>query len=124
MFDLFNKISSSKMFLFVSAILGKWYLMITVAALVVTFWVFKGLSDAGVIAAAEEIVFKALHDTKAVARYCVPKITNLSDFWDCVGNTPDYEPTEEEKALEIEIKKALPQQQPVDSNPYEQRTGE
>lgn len=88
------------MVIFIYGIMAKWYIMITVAAIVVTFWVFSGLKESGFLEEAEKIVSKALSDSKSVARYCVPKITNLSDFWDCLDSPPKYEPTKEEKAFE------------------------
>jgi len=78
------------MAIFVYGILSKWYLLISVASIVVVFWVFKGLSDAGVLKKAETTVFDALNETKSVARYCVPKIMNFSSFWDCLQNPPRY----------------------------------
>lgn len=90
----------SPMILFIYGILSKWYIMVMVAAVVVTFWVFKGLTEAGVLQEAEKVVSRALRDTKSVARYCVPKITNLSNFWDCLQNPPNYEATKEEKDFE------------------------
>jgi len=88
------------MAIFVYGILSKWYVMVMVAAMVVTFWVFKGLTDAGVLQAADKLVSKALSDTKSVARYCVPKITSLSAFWDCLENPPQYTPTKDEELFE------------------------
>lgn len=88
------------MVIFVYGIMSKWYIMVMVAAMVVTFWVFKGLTDAGVLQASEKVVSKALNDTKSVARYCVPKITRPADFWDCLQSPPDYEATEDEKKFE------------------------
>ncbi len=88
------------MVLFVYGIMAKWYIMIMVAAVVVTFWVFSGLKESGFLDEAEQVVSKALKDTKSVARYCVPKIMSLSDFWDCLESPPNYEATKEEKAFE------------------------
>ncbi len=88
------------MAIFVYGILSKWYVMIMLAAMVVTFWVFKGLTEAGVLQAAEKVVSRALSDTKSVARYCVPKITNLSAFWACLDNPPQYKATKDEELFE------------------------
>ena len=77
--------------------MSKWYIMVMVTAIVVTF---KGLTDAGVLQAAEGVVSKALNDTKSVARYCVPKITKPSEFWDCLQDPPNYEATKDEKDFE------------------------
>jgi hypothetical protein len=124
MFESLKKLMSGPMFVFVYGILSKWYLMIAMAGLVVTFWVFKGLDEAGVLKATEEIVTKALSDTKAIARYCVPKINNISTFWSCLDNPPAYEKTDEEKSLEEGITKDLktpqkPQSLP-NADPYEE----
>jgi hypothetical protein len=88
------------MVLFVYGITSKWYIMIMVTAVVVTYWVFQGLTEAGILQESEKIVSRAFRDTKSVARYCVPKIGNLSDFWDCLDNPPNYEKTKEENTLE------------------------
>lgn len=94
-----KRLLSNPMGLFVYGLFSKWYLMITITALIVTFWVFKGLEQAGVLQAAEVVVSKALNDTKAVARYCIPKITNIKDFWECLNNPPKYEPSKQDKEL-------------------------
>jgi hypothetical protein len=88
------------MVLFIYGIMAKWYIMIMVAAIVVTFWVFSGLKESGFLDEAENVVSTALQDTKSVARYCIPKITSFSDFWDCLESPPNYEATEQEKAFE------------------------
>ncbi len=88
------------MVIFIYGIMAKWYIMIMVAAVVVTFWVFSGLKESGFFEEAEKVVSRALSDSKSVARYCVPKIMSLSDFWDCLDSPPKYESTKEEKAFE------------------------
>lgn len=107
MFDiLFSKVKilfKNPMIIFVYGIISKWYITIFLSAIVVVFWVFKGLEGAGFIQAAEDVVFRALKDTKSVARYCIPKIANLQDFWDCVQSPPEYEETEDELKLKKNI---------------------
>ena len=71
-----------------------------VTAVVVTFWVFTGLKDSGFLDEAEEVVSKALNDTKSVSQHCVPKILSFDDFWACLENPPTYKATKEEKAFE------------------------
>lgn len=95
------------MVIFVYGIISKWYIMVMIPALVVTFWVFKGLTDAGILQEAENVVSKALNDTKSIARHCVPKIANLRAFWDCIENPPRYEPTTDEQNLENSFKDLL-----------------
>lgn len=96
-------ITLNPMGVFVYTLLTKWYLTIAVAGLIVTYWVFKGLQSAGVIDEAEKIVGQAIYDSKAVAKFCVPKITNLSDFWYCLNNLPEYAPEQDEVDLESKV---------------------
>lgn len=72
------------MVVFVYGILSKWYIMIFATAIIVTFFVFKGLEKSGVLQGAEDIVSHAFLETKAVAKICVPKIANLEQFWQCL----------------------------------------
>ena len=44
------------MVIFVYGIMAKWYIMIMVAAVVVTFWVFSGLKESGFLDEAEKVV--------------------------------------------------------------------
>lgn len=87
------------MIVFVYGVLSKWYITIFLTAIVVVYWVFKGLTEAGVMQASEEVIFKAFRETKSVARYCVPKIMDLKSFWECLQSPPNYEETQEEKSL-------------------------
>ena len=95
------------MIVFVYGIIKKWYMIVVITSLVVTYWILKGLSDAGVIQSAEKIVSKAFIQTKSVAQYCTPKIMNLSDFWECLNNPPMYNQSKEEKNLEKTVKPML-----------------
>jgi hypothetical protein len=105
--DKVKTLFKSPIILFVYGIMSKWFIAIFVTALIVTYWVFKGLSDAGIIQAAENVVFRAFTDTKSVAQFCVPKILHFSDFWECLQNPPEYVPSEEEKTLEHTVKTIL-----------------
>lgn len=90
----------SPIVIFIYGILSKWYLMVMLSAIFVAFWVFKGLTDIGFMEEAEKTVSKALQDSKSVARYCVPKIMDFGEFWECLQDPPEYESTEEEKAFQ------------------------
>lgn len=89
--------------MFIYGLISKWYIIIAVPTLVVTFQVMKGLEKAGVIKAAEEIVTNALNEIMGVAQHCTPLIANPNALWDCLQNTPPYisEP------LDVTIKKQL-----------------
>lgn len=112
MFGFYKKILSSPMFIFVYGILAKWYITIAFAGVVVAFWVFKGLEASGVLEATENVIIKALEDTKSVAKYCVPKITKLSEFWDCLESPPKYTPDVNETKIQEMINQEL------NSGPY------
>jgi len=103
--NILKRLISNPMSLFVYSILAKWYLMVTIAAIVVTFWVFKGLEQAGLFQYSSKVAIEALSNSKSIARYCTPKIGNIKDFWDCIQNPPTYEPTAEETSLEDELTK-------------------
>ncbi len=116
----FKKLLSSPVSLFIYGILAKWYVMVSIATLVVTFWVFKGLEKSGALATAKNIVSEALEETKAIAKYCTPKITNPSLLWECLDNPPKYQPSAEEKALEKKYDFNQPDNSTIpNSNPYD-----
>ena len=119
-----RRLLSNPMSIFVYGILSKWYIMIAMAGMVVTFWVFKGLESSGVLSHAHQVVSQALQETKSVARYCTPKIANIRDFWDCLSNPPAYEATPEEASLEAELNKGIervikPKKNTNSNDPYD-----
>lgn len=95
------------MIVFVYGILSKWYIMIFMTSIIVTFFVFKGLEESGVLEGAEAVVSKAFTETKAVAKYCVPQIKSLEKFWDCLQHTPEYKPSTKEMQHEKDLQKGL-----------------
>ena len=88
---------------FIYGIVSKWYVMIMAGVLVVTFWVFKGLEEAGVLDDSWRVVSEAFQDSKYVARYCVPKIRDLDTFWECLKTPGRYAEDREAR----ELKKAI-----------------
>ncbi|RTK93240.1 MAG: DUF2670 domain-containing protein [Rickettsiales bacterium] len=111
MFEIFlSKLKfllKSPMVLFTYGIISKWYILVMVPAVVVTFWIFKGLTEAGILQTAEKIVVDALQDSKSVAQHCVPKILSFGDFWECLQNPPSYTPSKEEVLFEKGAKDLL-----------------
>ncbi|MCC2645940.1 MAG: hypothetical protein K0R02_5 [Rickettsiaceae bacterium] len=69
---------------------SKWYLIIAVTSMIVVYWVYTGLKDAGVIDKAEVIIIKALNDSKSIAQNCTPLIADIPALWQCVNNPPAY----------------------------------
>jgi Protein of unknown function (DUF2670) len=132
----FKRVLSNPMGLFVYGILSKWYIMVMLAVTIVTFWVFKGLKEAGVLDAAEKTVREGFLEVQAVAQHCTPKIMNLGKMWECINNIKgsDYQENEDaarlRKALEGDLQRnqrqseewarRQQQQQPAVANPYEQ----
>jgi len=118
LFSQFRGLFKNPMTLFVYGIVSKWYVMVMVTAMVVTYWVFRGLSDAGVITAAEQVVSQAFGDAKSVSQNCVPKIADPKAFWECLSNPPKYRPTGDEDKLQknlenlVDINKYLPPEDP------------
>lgn len=76
--------------LFIRMILAKLSLIVFLPALMVTYWIFTGLHNAGVLDAAFRTISKGLLETKAVAQHCTPKILNLSALWECLENPGEY----------------------------------
>lgn len=111
MFDLllgkFKFLLKSPMALFTYGIMSKWYIIVMVPAVIVTYWVLKGLTEAGILQNAENVIVNALQGSKAVAQYCIPKILNFGDFWECLQNPPTYTPSDEEILLEKNTKTLL-----------------
>lgn len=95
------------MVVFVYGILSKWYIMIFVTSIIITFFVFKGLEESGVLESAETIVSKAFTETKSVAKYCVPQIKSLEKFWNCLQHPPEYKPSAKERQHEEDLKQGL-----------------
>ena len=91
---LFLRIASNPMGVFVYSILSKWYVITTVAAISVTFWVFSGLQKAGVIDSITESLTFGFDTAKAVAQHCTPLITDLPKMFDCIDKVgpKDYNP--------------------------------
>lgn len=100
----FNKlflgmIRSNPFSLFIYTIISKWYLIVAVAGLMVCYWVFQGLAQAGIFRDVEKIVVEVLYDVKSIAKYCTPKIRDLRAVWDCIENLPEYVPDADEERL-------------------------
>jgi hypothetical protein len=85
-FLILRKVFKNPLTLFIYGIISKWYMIIMVGSLIVTYWVFDGLKKAGVLDGAESILVKAIEETTGVAQNCVPKINNLQNFWNCLSN--------------------------------------
>jgi hypothetical protein len=118
-------IIANPMGIFIYTILTKWYLMIAVGGLVVAFWVFKGLEESGVLHSSWQVVEKAVNDAKSVARYCVPKITDIRSFWYCLEHPPKYQRTKDEELLIEKLQNVMPnsssitEEQKAEKNPYD-----
>ena len=104
---LLRTLLASPLSFFVYGIMSKWYIMVMLAAIMTTFWVFKGLEKSGALQRAEAVVSKALVECKAVAQHCTPLILDLPATWECVKNPPIYEKSEDEINLEKNVDAAM-----------------
>ena len=122
---ILKKLMKNPFTLFIYGIISKWYMIVMFSALMTTYWVFKGLEEAGVLQAAQKILVQAVQDTKAAAQHCVPKIKNLQVFWDCLSNPPVYRASAAEQALEQALNQSLEkskkrfEEKSKRKNPYE-----
>lgn len=106
---LMKNVMSNPMGIFVYGIISKWYIMVMLASSIVTYWVFKGLEESGVLKDAYHIVSRSLEESKLIAQHCTPKIKDLKLFWNCVESVGSmrYIPTEDEKRLYEDTEKAV-----------------
>jgi hypothetical protein len=114
---LIRAIMANPMGIFVYSILSKWYIVVMIPAVIVTFWVFKGLEKTGILEAALKNVTLHLNETKAVAKYCTPLLLNRDALWDCLQNTPSYTADEDEKDLQDKADKILDTLSPKKEQP-------
>lgn len=122
--SILQKFLTNPMGIFIYGILSKWAVIMSVAVLVVTFWVFKGLKEAGVLDAAQAVVVQALTESKSVAKYCIPKINQPAELWSCLSDPPEYQPDEFELNFLKSLTKDIQAKQPTATdnniaNPYE-----
>lgn len=118
--NLMRGVMANPMGVFIYGILSKWYMLIALASVVVVYWVFKGLEEAGVMDATHKIVTKSLSESKAVAKYCTPKIANPQAFWNCLSNVDQYIAEEDEEALYKDVERRMEENQEEEEilNPY------
>jgi|GEM_PF-5038261 len=108
---MFKRILSNPMGLFVYGILSKWYVMVMLSVAIVTYYVFVGLQQAGVLDAFERTVKKGLLESQAVAQHCTPLIAKPKKMWNCIKNikASDYKESEDARklreALELDLKR-------------------
>jgi hypothetical protein len=104
-----RRIFKNPLSLFIYGLLSKWYVIIITGSLIVTFWVFTGLKKAGVIDAVNKILVTSIEETKGIAQNCIPQITDLQKFWNCLNNPAStrYVPTENDSKLQSDIEKDL-----------------
>lgn len=125
LYGIFRMIFKNPMTLFVYGIMTKWYIIVLVPAVVVVFWVFKGLSDIGVISYAENITTQVLEKSQAIAKHCIPKISNRTAFLSCIDNPPKYKASDDEKKLKQDLDRYLRVKKAKDKkpkfNPYDDK---
>lgn len=103
----FGAVMSNPIGIFISTLLGKWYLLVMLSAVVVAYWVLKGLEQAGILSAFQNTLIDALHTSKSIAQYCTPLITDLKAMWNCISNPPAYQPNADETSLQKTVDSIL-----------------
>jgi hypothetical protein len=98
-YKLMAAVFSNPMGMFIYGIFAKWYIVVSIASIVVLYWVLKGLESTGILNAAFNTMLDVLNSSKAIAKNCTPKIINLQDFWYCLSNPGAYEPNIDEQNL-------------------------
>jgi hypothetical protein len=106
---MWNIIFNSKYSSFLYAIFSKWQIIVVSGSLVVTFWVFTGLTKIGLIDNVTNVLIETMSESKTIAKNCTPQIVKLSEFWKCLQNPGDYhiEESEESEQYESSFKEKL-----------------
>jgi Protein of unknown function (DUF2670) len=76
--------------MFIYGIIAKWYILVTISAILVLYWVLKGLQNLGILDAAFQILKNNLNLAKAIAQNCTPKIVHINSFWSCLSDPGIY----------------------------------
>ena len=90
MYKLLYALRANPMMLFVYSIFAKFGIIVTIGSVIVLYWVVDGLNKSGVISKSYIVLQNGINSSKAIAQNCVPRITNINDFWNCLNNTPTY----------------------------------
>jgi hypothetical protein len=77
--------------IFIYGIIAKWYIAVALAGILVVYWVFKGLESTGILDLAFTKLTDILNLSKAIAKNCTPKILNLNNVWNCLGDPGAYQ---------------------------------
>lgn len=107
--------------IFIYGILANWYVVIVVGSVVVTYWVFKGLEEIGLLSSGFNILVEALHQSKAIAQNCTPKILHINEWWNCISDPGTYKPAVGEQELNDisnKINEVIHQNKTAPPNPY------
>jgi hypothetical protein len=85
--------------MFIYGIIAKWYIVTSIAGILVVYWVFQGLQNLGILDAAFQILKDNIAITKAIAQNCTPKILHLNSFWSCLSDPGAYHNTPGEEQM-------------------------
>lgn len=85
MWRVITQLIKSPMSIAIIGFLTKWYIMIMVPAIIVTYYVFTGLEEAGFFDLAEGFIKQNLAMLQYFAKECPRKIMNFPEFLHCWG---------------------------------------
>lgn len=95
------------MVLFIYSIIAKWYVMVAVISITVVFWVFKGLEEAKIFDEVGTIFAKVAEDSHKIAKYCTPKIRDLSAVWKCIDEIDNKQLDEKDREKTKQLTKDI-----------------
>ena len=82
--EVFSKLKGSQGS-FIYSLMSKWYVIIAIPAMVVTYNVFKALSDAGILDKMQKNLEAILAEITKVSVDCPKYLGDFNDFLQCLG---------------------------------------
>ncbi len=116
-------IAANPIGIFMYGLMAKWYILIAIPSVMVTYWTFSSLETSGYLNTWYDTVKNILAESQSIAKNCIPKLLDANqrdDFIACLESPPAYVIPEDQKKLEDTANKFLEDEEknhPV--NPYD-----
>ena len=85
------------------ALMAKWYILIAIPSIMVTYWTFTALEKSGYLDTWYNTAKQILDESQSIAQNCIPKFLDVaqrSNFIDCLENPPIYSKPKYQQELE------------------------
>ena len=116
-------IATNPVGIFIYGLMAKWYILIAIPSIMVTYWTLNALKESGYLDTWYREVQKVLNESQSIAKNCIPKlldVTQRREFIECLENPPVYEKPEYQKNLENTVNNFLTDENTNHpTNPYE-----